>query len=504
MNPEPPKNPREELELRLTALLLGELSGAEAAAVRADIAKDPELTRLHDDLKQTIRLVRVAATTPDEPLPADIAQLKLSKKRRKKLLTAFAIPPLKKEHRKPKATFPVRLIEVLAVLAILALLAAMFLPALGTAKSKAQRASILNNVRQLELAKQMWAHDNKKRVGDAPTMDDLKPYLGRGDISSVAGESYSLGKVGEQVAAEVDKDKAGTLLGTLFSPERSGDDSDSIGFLESAPLKSASLDSVKRALTLRDGISPPDVEIPRGDSDKQIQPYSDGASAAVRRGEVASLSKGGAETSRGKEKANHLGFAMATVPAADAGKEVQVYLPSAEASPSAPEPARAREWTEDREQLTLGTGGGGAGGSYAMGHYNATFSKGSTHKYYDSSSGQPTDEKYPEGAERQQASRYGGGFAGVPKKQSGQPEFQDRVVSYGAGVSHYGVPGSAPVTPQAVPPPTAEPLTVAKAEALPATGRNTDALGDVAGDNLAMRGALALFLNHRRLSSGPK
>jgi len=46
------------------------------------------------------------------------------------------------------------------------------------------------------------------------------------------------------------------------------------------------------------------------------------------------------------------------------------------------------------------------------------------------------------------------------------------------------------VTPQAVPPPTAEPLTVAKAEALPATGRNTDALGDVAGDNLAMRGAV--------------
>ena len=96
MNPDQPRNPREELELRLTALLLGELSETEAGAVRQAIAKDPELARLHDDLKQTIRLVRVAAKSPHEHVPEEATQLKLSEERRKNLLTTFVIPPLKK------------------------------------------------------------------------------------------------------------------------------------------------------------------------------------------------------------------------------------------------------------------------------------------------------------------------------------------------------------------------------------------------------------------------
>ena len=70
MNPELPRNPREEMELRLTALLLGELSADEAAAVREAIAKDPELSKLHDDLKQTIHLVREATTSRVKPYPS--------------------------------------------------------------------------------------------------------------------------------------------------------------------------------------------------------------------------------------------------------------------------------------------------------------------------------------------------------------------------------------------------------------------------------------------------
>ena len=43
MNSDAPKSPREELELRITALLLGELSADEAAAVREALAMDAEL-----------------------------------------------------------------------------------------------------------------------------------------------------------------------------------------------------------------------------------------------------------------------------------------------------------------------------------------------------------------------------------------------------------------------------------------------------------------------------
>jgi Mg-chelatase subunit ChlD/type II secretory pathway pseudopilin PulG len=202
MNPELPHPPREELELRLTALLLGELSEAEAAAVRAAMANDPELTRLHDELKRTVRLVRVATASQGEPSDAEAGALTLSEERRRKLLTAFAIPPLKPDHRKPKAAFSFRLVEVLVAVAFLALLAAMLLPAMSKAKMKAQRFAIQNNLRQLELAKEQWAEKSGQTSDSVPTLDDLKPDLG-GAVRSVGDETYVLGKVSDPVAAEL-------------------------------------------------------------------------------------------------------------------------------------------------------------------------------------------------------------------------------------------------------------------------------------------------------------
>ena len=56
MNPESnPPNPREEEESRLTALLMGELSPEEAAALEARMAADPELAALHARLTQSHR-----------------------------------------------------------------------------------------------------------------------------------------------------------------------------------------------------------------------------------------------------------------------------------------------------------------------------------------------------------------------------------------------------------------------------------------------------------------
>jgi len=134
MNHELPNDPREEMEWRVTALLLGELASDEAAAVREAIAKDPELAKLHDDLKATIQLVQSAATKEEESITAEAAQPKLSEARRKKLLTAFVIPPLKSTDRQPKWRLQFGLVETLAVLAIVAALAAMFLPSVYFAK----------------------------------------------------------------------------------------------------------------------------------------------------------------------------------------------------------------------------------------------------------------------------------------------------------------------------------------------------------------------------------
>ena len=85
MNPDQPS--REQIEARLTALLLGELPADEAALLRWAIAHDAELKKLHDQLQLAIGLVREVAVKPTAAGP-----LKLADARRQKLLAHFQAP----------------------------------------------------------------------------------------------------------------------------------------------------------------------------------------------------------------------------------------------------------------------------------------------------------------------------------------------------------------------------------------------------------------------------
>ena len=73
------------------------------------------------------------------------------------------------------------LVEIMIVVAIIGLLAAIAIPNFVRARTTAQQNACINNLRQIDGAKQQWALENKVSATASPTSSDIQPYLGRGN-----------------------------------------------------------------------------------------------------------------------------------------------------------------------------------------------------------------------------------------------------------------------------------------------------------------------------------
>ena len=87
---------------------------------------------------------------------------------------------------------------------VIPLLMAIAIPNFVKARSTAQKNACINNLRQIDAAKQRWALENKKENAETPTESDLKTYFqGKPFPKCPAGGSYALRSIGEMPACSL-------------------------------------------------------------------------------------------------------------------------------------------------------------------------------------------------------------------------------------------------------------------------------------------------------------
>ena len=109
------------------------------------------------------------------------------------------------------------LVEIMIVVAIIGLLAAIAIPSFIKARTTSQKNACINNLRQVDGAKEQWAMANNRAEGDTCTGADIDDYIKGGtekclcptDPSQNFANSYTINDIGvDPVCLKVPSDHA--------------------------------------------------------------------------------------------------------------------------------------------------------------------------------------------------------------------------------------------------------------------------------------------------------
>ena len=87
------------------------------------------------------------------------------------------------------------LVEIMIVVAIIGILASIAIPSFITNRTIAQKNACVNNLRQIDSAKQQWAIETKQNGTDMPGSADVAIYIRGGYPRCPASGTYAISNV---------------------------------------------------------------------------------------------------------------------------------------------------------------------------------------------------------------------------------------------------------------------------------------------------------------------